>query len=230
MKTLTFKALLIIGLMVGSATMVNAAQAIKTNPNANAYYIFYSHLLDRALIQESTENPLVLNTTNKAEAELIKKETEIEEGYIKNRYALYQSATAIHIEKYKIQQLKLQLKQAKLNRNKLLVQQTRLELEKAQLNLFKNELHFIIDKEALRQNHLLAIKEKKQVLATHRAEVNKLRFKTIKQWITYDDKGLKKSKDLIALKKEEIKTDKLAIADEKKWLQAEMLAADKLVK
>ncbi len=231
MKTTKLRLALFIGLMLGATVMVSAAKSFENHRNEDAYNVLYGYKLELALLAEVDMIHEVTYDEPSANIVLEKSGlTDFESEYAEKRLSLYKSARAIHIEKYEVEQFKIELKLAKLSRNKLKIQQARLNLEKAKLNLFRDELHFIIDKEALRQDHLLKIKACQQKLATHRSEMQKVRLKTVKQWITYDDAGLKKSKEFIVDQKQVIKKDKLAIAKERELLKAEMLAADKLVK
>lgn len=147
----------------------------------------------------------------------------IKGAYAFNKAALHYYSSAVIIDEHKVANTKEDLRIARKNNDKSEKAFLKRKLKKAKLDLMRDQLHFIIDKEALRQDYLLTISDQRRELAADREDLCKAKADLRK------DKSNSLALKKVEMKKKEIKADKLAIANERASLNEEMAKADKIV-
>lgn len=145
-------------------------------------------------------------------------------AYAFNKASLHYYGSAVIIDEYKLDKIREDLKDARANHDKADRAYLKRKLRKEKMDLFRDQCHFIIDQEALRQDYLLTISDQRRELAADRKDLCKANADLRK------DKSNSFALKKVEMKKKEIKADKLAIANEKLALKNEMESADKIVK
>jgi hypothetical protein len=149
--------------------------------------------------------------------------SETKGAYAFNKAGLNYYGSTVIIDEHRVATIREDLKDARANKDKTEKAYLRRKLKKAKLDLFRDQMHFIVNKEALRQDYLLVIADQRRELSLDRTDLCKAKADVRK------DKTNSLAIKKVEMKKKEIEADKLMIKKEKASLNVEMESADKIV-
>jgi hypothetical protein len=144
--------------------------------------------------------------------------------YAYNKAAIKRYETAVILEENRVEKLKGDLKAARKDKRAEDAALIRKKLKKAKFDLFRDQMHLMIDKEALRYDYKLVIADQRQELAADRKDLCKAKAESRK-----DNEGKALATRRVSLKEREVEADKAAIANEKENLKADMAKIDQVL-
>jgi hypothetical protein len=231
MKRVKLKAMFIIGLIMSTAGAAFAAQGFTNYKNADAHHSFYK-AKTTGQVAEKMITPIKagLILPPSAGFGLNTALSRAEESYYINKAGFSKYGAAVIVEKYQVVKLRDQLKASTKEKDKTARMQIKKTLAKTKYDLFRDELHFMIDREALKHDYILAIKDSRKELAADKADLNKAKCDLKKEKAAGNNAGITTTSNLIIQKEKEIKKDKAVIAAEKTQLKLKMKTADEVLK
>ena len=235
MKQIKVEKLFVIGMIMFSVQAAFAAKGFNTQKSADAYYCLNNVKFDRqeaymSLSHGAAIEAMELYAADKVGHHLDSAIPAAADTYTANKTGVYKYGTAVITEKYQVKVLRDQAKKATQDKDHTMLVKTRRKLAKAKLDLFRDELHFIIDREALRQDYMLTLADEQKKLATDQAALARSKADLNKELKAGNDEGLLVIYNQIAIKEKEIKADKMAIAATQAKLKQEMKSADVMMK
>jgi hypothetical protein len=231
MKRVKLKAMFVIGLIMSTAGAAFAAQGLTDHKNADAHHSFYKAKTTGAVAEKMmTPTNAALILPPSAGFGLNTSLSGAEESFYTNTIGFSKYGAAVIIEKYQVGKLQEQLKTSRKEKDKTARGQIRKTLAKTKYDLFRDELHFIIDREALKHDYILAIKDSRKELAADKADLNKAKCDLKKEKAAGNNAAITTTSNLIIQKEKEIKKDKAVIAAEKAQLKVKMKTADEVLK
>jgi hypothetical protein len=145
--------------------------------------------------------------------------------YALNKAAVNKYEAAVIFENKKVEKLKANLKQARKDKSKSDIPLLKRKLKKAKFDLFRDQVHLMVDREALRHDYKMVIDDQRKELASDRKELCKAKAEARRD---KEGKGLAARR--VDLKEREVNADKAAIANEKAMMKADMAQIDEVLK
>lgn len=219
MKRINVKKLSLAAGVLFATNMVFGANAL-TEFKAKAEDHFIKNRIEVGVDLQVTK-PAANIELNKAEGAVW---SDIKGVYAYNKAGIHYYSSAVIIDQHKVAGLKEDLRVARKNNDKTEKAIIKRKLKKAKLDLFRDQLHLIVNKEALRQDYFLTIEDQRKELAADRQDLCKAKADAKK------DKNNGYALTRVEMKKKEVKADQLAIANEKCAMKKDMADADKILK
>lgn len=218
------KMLMVTGAVLISITTSFAADGIKENKNSaeGSYAKERYHLATGYEFKKPASTATMVFRTDEARGLTW---YGIKGVYAYNKAAVKRYELAVIVEENKVEKLKADLKAARKERQTDEATLIRKKLTKAKFDLFRDQLHLMIDREALRHDYKMVISDQREELAADRKDLCKAKAEAPR-----DDDGKKFATRRVSLKQREVEVDKAAIASEKAMLKAEMAQIDKVLK
>jgi hypothetical protein len=222
MKGMKIKLGIIAAMVFGTSTAF-AADGIKNNKNsAEASYAREKYSLATA---EDFKSPVkTASLTLRTDEGRGLKWYGIKGVYAYNKAAVNKYEAAVIFENSRIKKLKADLKQARKDKDKDAAALLQRKLKKTKFDLFRDQVHLMVNREALRKDYKMTICDQRKELAADRKDLCKAKAEVRKD---EEGKGLTAK---VHLKEKEVKADKAAIANEKAMMKADMAQIDEVLK
>ncbi len=221
MKTNGLKKLWTVGLMICSLNVAFAADGLKGSGNIELKRIHKATNKGGAISQNRLTPEYKLAVTYRWGALGF---------YSDNQFGMENYRLAILRDEYKLKALKEDVRIKKKLGDKAVMNTSRRKLKKAKFDLFRDQLHFMVDREALKQDRLLMIAGYREELATDKMDLCKAKNQLNKAKRDHNEAGINKATKTIALKEKEIKQDKGLISVQKAAIKTESKTADEVLK